>query len=322
MEMLLRSGKQDGRDAVKSRPAVSLQGRMMIMKKRTTKEIKRQAKTALQGHYGTVILGLLAVYGLNLLGTVLSTNLFSGTSALDLALSEIFMLIVSLIVGIVSAGMGYMMLNISRGKEFSLSDLGYFFRNQPDRVIIAGFVLALIQVITAIPYYYVSYTTDPGLTVESQIQWLSTTMVLLAVSTVLNFLISIPFAMTYFLMADDPMLGGIQALKESAVLMKGNMWRYIKLNLSFIPVLFLSVFTFYIALFWIMPYMEMSMVAFYRDLNGELDHRLPGDGFTAGSYYNADGNGFNEETNFGSRYNAENSDGYRNDRNDDYNSEA
>ena len=151
--MLLRSGKQDGRDAVKSRPAVSLQGRMMIMKKRTTKEIKRQAKTALQGHYGTVILGLLAVYGLNLLGTVLSTNLFSGTSALDLALSEIFMLIVSLIVGIVSAGMGYMMLNISRGKEFSLSDLGYFFRNQPDRVIIAGFVLALIQVITAIPYY-------------------------------------------------------------------------------------------------------------------------------------------------------------------------
>ena len=138
----------------------------------------------------------------------------SGTSALDLVLSEIFMLVVSLIVGIISAGLGYMLLNISRGKEFSLGDLGYFFKNKPDRVIVAGFVLAMIQLITAIPYYYVSFTTDPGLTVDSQIQWLSMTLGLLAVSTLLNFLISLPFAMTYFLMADDTELGGIQALKE------------------------------------------------------------------------------------------------------------
>lgn len=291
------------------------------MKKRRTKEIKQQAKIALQGHLGTVILGLLAVYGLNMLGTILSTTLFSGTSVLDLVLSEVFLLVVSLIVGIISAGFGYMLLNISRGKEFSLGDLGYFFRNQPDRVIIAGFVLALIQVITAIPYYYVSYTTDPGLTVEEQLQWFSTIFVLLAVSTLLNFLISIPFAMTYFLMADDPDLGGIQGLKESARLMKGNMWRYIKLNLSFVPLLFLSVFTFYIALFWIMPYMEMSLVTFYRDLNGELDHRLPGDGYYggSGSFYNGYNAGSDDP---GNGYDSENQSGYRNDREDDYSSEA
>ena len=115
------------------------------MKKRSTKEIKLQAKKALQGHVGTVILGLLAVYGLNTLGTILSTNLFSGTSALDLVLSEVFMLVVSLIVGIISAGLGYMLLNISRGKEFSLGDLGYFFKNQPDRVIVAGNPLLLCE---------------------------------------------------------------------------------------------------------------------------------------------------------------------------------
>ena len=97
------------------------------MKKRRTKEIKQQAKMALQGHLGTVILGLLAVYGLNMLGTILSTTLFSGTSVLDLVLSEVFLLVVSLIVGIITAGFGYMLLNISRGKEFSLGDLGYFF---------------------------------------------------------------------------------------------------------------------------------------------------------------------------------------------------
>ena len=265
------------------------------MKKRSTKEIKLQAKKALQGHIGTVVLGILAVYGLNMLGTVLSTNLFSGTSVLDWILSEVFMLVVSLIVGIISAGLGYMLLNISRGKEFSLGDLGYFFRNQPDRVIIAGFVLAVIQLVTAIPYYYASFTIDPGVTIDSQIQWLSMTLGLLAVSTLLNFLISLPFAMTYYCLADDTELGGIQALKESARMMKGNLWRYVKLNLSFVPLLLLSVFTFYIALFWIIPYMEMSMATFYRDLNGELDHRLPGEGYI----YD-----------------------YSNDQQDDYNSEA
>ena len=84
--------------------------------------------------------------------------------------------------------------------------------------------------------------------------------------------------MTYFLMADDTELGGIQALKESARLMKGNIWRYVKLNLSFIPLLYYLCSRSILHFFWIMPYMEMSMVAFYRDLDGELDYRLPGDG--------------------------------------------
>ena len=42
------------------------------------------------------------------------------------------------------------------------------------------------------------------------------------------------------------------------------------LKLSFVPLMFLSVFTFYIALLWILPYMEMTEVMFYRDLLGEL----------------------------------------------------
>lgn len=42
------------------------------------------------------------------------------------------------------------------------------------------------------------------------------------------------------------------------------------LKISFIPLMFLSVFTFYIALLWIFPYMAMTEVMFYRDLTGEL----------------------------------------------------
>ena len=42
------------------------------------------------------------------------------------------------------------------------------------------------------------------------------------------------------------------------------------LKISFLPLMFLSVFTFYIALLWILPYLTMTETMFYRDLTGEL----------------------------------------------------
>lgn len=120
--------------------------------------IKYNARRSLQGHYGIMILGMLAVFGLDMLGGSMASSLFGGTSTMSVVLGEAFALIVSLITGIFSAGYCYMQLNIARGREYSLGDLIFFFKNQPDRVIIAGFVLALIQVAAQIPYSYAVYT--------------------------------------------------------------------------------------------------------------------------------------------------------------------
>lgn len=269
--------------------------------KRSIRDIKAKARRALSGHFGLVILGMLLIYGLNALGSMLASALFGGDSTLDLVLSEIFLLIVSLIVGIVSAGYSYMLLNIARGRECSMGDLVWFFKNQPDRVIVAGFILALIQVVTAIPYYYVSYTMDMGETLEEMLSWMTTAMGFMLLSVVLNFLVSLPFAMTYYLMADDTELGGIKALKASVQMMKGNLGRYLLLNLSFLPLMFLSVFTFYIALLWIIPYMNMAVTIFYQDVNKELDHALPRkDGYYSGGYGHGDGGMERREDDFNS----------------------
>lgn len=239
--------------------------------KRNIRTIKSYAKRSLQGCLGSMILGMLAVFGLNVLGSRMATGLFGGSGILNLVLSEVFLLAVSLITGIFSAGYCYMQLNIARGKEFSLGDLIYFFRNQPDRVIIAGFILAIIQVLTAIPYY-VSFATDMGITLEEQMAWMTKVMSLMVLSTVLNLLISLPFAMTFYIMADDEEIGGIAALRESMRMMKGNLGRYLLLQISFIPLLLLSVFTLYLALLWVIPYMEMASAVFFRDLRGEFDY--------------------------------------------------
>ena len=79
--------------------------------------IKSNAKRALQGRYGVMILGMLAVFGLDMLGGNMASSLFRGTSTMSIVLGEGFTLIVSLITGIFSAGYCYMQLNIARGKE-------------------------------------------------------------------------------------------------------------------------------------------------------------------------------------------------------------
>ncbi len=59
-------------------------------------------------------------------------------------------------------------------------------------------------------------------------------------------------------------------MRESQELMRGNKGRYFYLIISFFGLLLLSVFTCYIGLLWLAPYMEMTQLLFYRDLIGEL----------------------------------------------------
>ena len=177
---------------------------------------KSYAKSNLKGNWGIAIAAMLAVVAVNFIGNIFAVQLFPGDSVFALVLSEIFVFIVSLIGMIFSTGYSYMQLNICRGRDYSLSDLLYMFHNQPDRVLVAGLVVALI---------------------------------------------------------DTVVQGGIEALKASTHAMKGHIWQYLMLELSFVPLLFLSLFTLYIGLLWLMPYMQFTETAFYMYVTGELDQQ-------------------------------------------------
>ena len=48
-----------------------------------------------------------------------------------------------------------MQLNICRGRDYSLSDLLYMFHNQPDRVLVAGLVVALIDTVVQLSLIHI-----------------------------------------------------------------------------------------------------------------------------------------------------------------------
>ena len=80
-----------------------------------------------------------------------------------------------------------------------------------------------------------------------------------------------PFALSFYLLADNPQMGGVESLKESRRLMKGHIWQYLMLQLSFAPMLIVSLLLMGLPLLWVLPYMEASETAFYRDILGEFD---------------------------------------------------
>lgn len=236
------------------------------------RELKRYAKQAMSGKYGTLILAFVVVQALALSSSMLSSALFPGEETLDLVLGYAFTFILTLLINVISAGLNYMYLNIARGKAYSLNDLIYFYKHHPDRVIVATFFLAVLNLLTMLPYTIYGNMNTPaeGASLEAQITWMYTSIFLMLVGMIVYQILSIPLEMTYYILADRPELKGTDALKESIEMMQGNFGRYLMLKISFIPLMFLSVFTFYIALLWVLPYMIMTETMFYRDLTGEL----------------------------------------------------
>jgi len=77
------------------------------------------------------------------------------------------------------------------------------------------------------------------------------------------------YAMTSYILAENPSMSANEAITESRKLMDGNKWRLFCLNISFIGWMYLSVFTCGIGIFWLAPYMEASFAAFYREIKRE-----------------------------------------------------
>ncbi len=232
---------------------------------------KKHAREAMQGKARIIILTALFINLMNLAAGNLTAMLFPGDGAFQLLLGELFSFAITVLICVFTAGMQRMFLNISRKKEHSFGDVLYYFKHNPDRVIIASTVMALISWLTSLPASLYGYLNPGDISTAEGLRIYQIYLVLYVAGLVLNVLIAIPFLLVYYLMADDETLEGVAALKESFRMMRGHVMEYILLELSFLPWILLSIFTFYLALIWVIPYMEMTIVFFYRYVLGDRD---------------------------------------------------
>lgn len=83
------------------------------------------------------------------------------------------------------------------------------------------------------------------------------------------------YALTPYLLAEDPTLAPRAALKRSKELMNGNRWRLFCLQLSFIGWDLLSVLSLGIGSLWLNPYSSTATAAFYRELCAKKEPEAP-----------------------------------------------
>ena len=84
---------------------------------------------------------------------------------------------------------------------------------------------------------------------------------------------SYSYAMTYYILKDEPELKYNAAIEKSMSMMNGYKMKLFLLDLSFIGWMILSVLTLGIGLLFLQPYMSTARAAFYEDLKAELSGR-------------------------------------------------
>ncbi|MCR5735974.1 MAG: DUF975 family protein [Lachnospiraceae bacterium] len=205
------------------------------------------------------------------------------------AITFIALLIASVIIALASTGYTKTILNVSRGGKPDLMDLAFPIKNNPDKIVILSLILFAITLIQELPGLIRTFTggqaagsvsdavseADPlaaADAVSAAGSVSSGDVVMLVVEIVLMIAViavNIYFSQASYLYLDDPEMPVKELITESVELMKGNVFRYILLNLSFIPWYILSMFTFGIGFVFVVPYHSMALVVFYRDLRGE-----------------------------------------------------
>ena len=187
-----------------------------------------------------------------------------GTDTLSNILYYILTFIVQLIAGILQAGVSFLYLKAACVMQCSVGDIFYCFKHSPDKAIKIEFVLAIINAVCMLPSDILTWKYPlTSLTDYDEIAMMySVTLLCMMVYVV----ITLAFTPVFYMMLDFPNYTVKDILKKSIEVMKGNKMRYLLLDLSFIPWMFVGILTCGIGLLWIIPYMNMTSTNFYLDL--------------------------------------------------------
>lgn len=301
--------------------------------KYSTAQLKAVAKQQMRGNYPIAILIMfilyIASYILTTIATVATgitstTSMFLQYAINDYPVEEIYTtlfsamipftilsLVVSFLLGILSAGQSKFYLNVALGKTASINDLGFPFTNHPLKFYGLQFIVGILPSLLILPVYILTFIFIND---ENPIGLLVTSLlgiILLVAEVVLNLM----FSQTTFLYLENPEKPIIQIIKESIYLMKGNKGRFFWLSITFIPLVFVATLFCGIGLLWVQPYMMATNAVFFL----EITNQLPPDPFqpTGGNQWNNGGfNGHNQ--NF-DPYNQGNNNGFNSNPDNNFN---
>lgn len=190
------------------------------------RDLMKAARESLRGHWGVAIGAVMIIFGISLLLQLLAYIPFVGCLAAIGAL---------LIEGALTLGLAVFFLALARG------------RNPEAGMVFNGFnqfanALGAYLLMTIFTLLWMLLLIIPGIIAAYR------------------------YSMTFYILADHPELGPLEAIQRSKEMMRGNKWKLFCLGWRFLGWALLCVLTCYIGLIWLAPYVQTSLAEFYDDL--------------------------------------------------------
>jgi uncharacterized membrane protein len=190
--------------------------------------LMRAARSSLKGKWGIAILTFF-IYTLLTAGP--SSVRHDGTTS---TFGGILFLIIA---GPLALGAAIFALAISRGKEERLEQIFQGFSNFSTAFVTYIVLLVIILLWTLL-------LIIPGI------------------------IAALGYSMTFYIVADDPAIKPMEALKKSKAMMNGHKLKLFYMQLRFLLLGLLCILTLGIGFLWLIPYYHVTMAKFYDDVSG------------------------------------------------------
>lgn len=199
----------------------------------TNSELRSLARQQLKGRWGKMALYFFAYLAIITIPSIVigfNSDLSSNSNV------ELTFNILSIIIsGPISLGISYFCLNFIKNEE-KLMDILLGFEKFGKAFV--AYLLTVIAVIIGLIFLII-----PGI------------------------IVSFMLSQVYYILAENEDISAIEAMKESARIMKGNKFRLFILGLSFIGWFILGVITLGIGFLWITPYYSITLTNFYKEIS-------------------------------------------------------
>lgn len=207
-----------------------------IIVNESSANLRALGRDVLKGKWGLGVAGTLLYFALTMIPVIILNAIFGHGEAGPSGISTIYNLLIS---GPMVLGYAMFAISIFRKRETSPAEVFYGFER-------FGKAFGLYIVMSIFIILWSLLLIIPGI------------------------IAAFRYSLCFYILADHPEMGIMEALNESKRMMKGNKWKMFCLNLSFIGWGILCVFTLGIGFIWLLPYMEVSIIAFYDIANGSL----------------------------------------------------
>lgn len=228
----------------------------------TCSQLKEKARKQLEGKYGTAIGMQMLINIISFSAGLFIATLFPATSTITYAIQLVITFVVSAIISVCTIGVTLYHLNIACGGPYNFGNLWFGFQNHFSKSLILSLVVTAItflyQIIIEIPMNMYAATYD--------ITYVFAAFPVMLIAVVVFFYFTILFSLVFYLMLDYPTYSAGEILKMAPKVIKGHKGRLLYIELSFLPLIFLSLLTCGIGILWVNVYRNMTMTNFYLDL--------------------------------------------------------